>query len=672
MSKVSVLVSSIKKAFINLAQYKNIIVTLKIYLLLISIFTFFRIILFATNFENIRKEDGSIEWANSILAFIMGIRFDIVVSGYILLLFFIALTFIELFNKNRKIFQYLLFYYLLISVTLAFILSAADIPYFKQFYSRININALQWIDSPFFIIKMIIQEPRYYLIAIPLIIVIIIFYKILKKIFLIFNKNSGSQPKVFLHLLFSALFLLLMLIGIRGRVEIKSPIRIGTAYFCNNSFLNQAGLNPVFTFITSYLDKINPHNKYLNLMNEESALKIVQEHFNIKRQEFDSPIARYIHVTQKVSAKPNIVIVIMENMSAAKMGRYGNKDQLTPNLDSLALKGLCFDNIYTAGIHTFNGVYSTLFSYPALASQHPMKASSMLRYNGIAYTLKEFGYQTIYFTTHDGQFDNIEGFLYHNSFDKVYTKSDYPEEKVLSTLGVPDDFLFDFVNLKLDDYHLKNKPFLSVIMTASDHGPYIIPDYFKPKPNDITKQIVEYADWSIGKFISDAKNKKWFDNTIFVFIADHGTAISPVYEMPLNYHHSPLIFYAPKIITESMAYSKIGGQIDVFPTIMGLLKFSYINNTLGIDLLKESRPFIYFSADDKVGVLNDSLFLIINGEGKESLYKYKNSDKQNYIEHFTGLAKKMKDYTKSNLQTAQYLIKKNKQFIKAKEISNSN
>ena len=64
---------------------------------------------------------------------------------------------------------------------------------------------------------------------------------------------------------------------------------------------------------------------------------------------------------------------------------------------------------------------------------------------------------------------------------------------------------------------------MAVIMTASDHGPYIIPEYFKPKPNEITKQIVEYADWSIGKFISNAKKKKWFDNTIFVFIADHGT-----------------------------------------------------------------------------------------------------------------------------------------------------
>ena len=69
----------------------------------------------------------------------------------------------------------------MVVVTLAFILSAADIPYFNQFYSRLSVTALQWIDNPVFIFKMIMQEPRYYLITVPLILVLIVFYKILKK-----------------------------------------------------------------------------------------------------------------------------------------------------------------------------------------------------------------------------------------------------------------------------------------------------------------------------------------------------------------------------------------------------------------------------------------------------------------------------------------------------------
>lgn len=664
MTESTTLTSLIKDKIMQLARMKNITTTLKICLLLIGTFTFFRIILFITNWEKVFDSDGTINWANVLLSFVMGLRFDIVVSGYLLIINFFILSLLDLIGRNSKAVIKILLYFLMIVISLALLLSAADIPYFNHFYARISITALQWIDSPAFVINMILQEPTYYLMIFPLIIVLIIFYKILKRIFEAHTTNNSNKPSIMLHIVFSIIFLALMLVGIRGRIEIKSPIRVGTAYFCNNSFLNQAGLNPVFTFITSYLDKINPRNQYLTLINDDLAIQNVQNYFNIRSNDFDSPIARRVYPDSISSKKPNVVVVIMENMSAAKMSRYGNPDNLTPFLDSLAHNSLCFDNIYTAGIHTYNGVFSTLFSFPALSSQHPMKGSNMLKYNGIASTLKDFDYHTSYFTTHDGQFDNIEGFLLHNSFDKVYAKDEYPAEKILSTLGVPDDYLFEFASSRFDEIYSQNNPFLSVIMTASDHGPYIIPEYFKPKSSEIKKQIVEYADWSINKFITNASRKAWFENTIFVFIADHGTAISPIYEIPLNYHHSPLIIYAPQIIKEPKIFSQIGGQIDVFPTIMGLLKFSYLNNTLGVDLLKEQRPYIYFSADDKIGVLNDSLYLIINNQGNESLFKYKNGDKSNYINGYRDTANKMKQYAFSNIQTAQYLVKNNKQYVK--------
>ena len=262
---------------------KNILTTLKIYLLLISIFMFFRIILFIANWSKVADADGDINWINVFLSFFMGLRFDVVVSGYLLLLFFLIISIVDFSGRKFKIVVRLLFYYLMAAVTLALILSAADIPYFNQFYSRINAVALQWIDSPVFIFKMIIQEPRYYLIALPLVLALIIFYKILKKIFKSHNQNNFSKPNTAFHILFSILFLLLMFLGIRGRIEIKSPIRIGTAYFCNNSFLNQAGLNPVFTFMTSYLDRINPKNQYLNLMNDELAVKKCSKIFQHKK-----------------------------------------------------------------------------------------------------------------------------------------------------------------------------------------------------------------------------------------------------------------------------------------------------------------------------------------------------------------------------------------------------
>ena len=145
-------------------------------------------------------------------------------------------------------------------------------------------------------------------------------------------------------------------------------------------------------------------------------------------------------------------------------------------------------------------------------------------------------------------------------------------------------------------------------MTASDHGPYYLPDYYKPRNKDIKDQMVEYADWSLRKLISPwLLQKEWFSNTIFVFIADHGSPINAVYDIPLDYHHTPLVFYAPGIITEPVTFDCIGGQIDVFPTIMGILNQPYINNTLGIDLLSKS-PAVYLLSIMKI----NSVLLMMN------------------------------------------------------------
>jgi phosphoglycerol transferase MdoB-like AlkP superfamily enzyme len=361
------------------------------------------------------------------------------------------------------------------------------------------------------------------------------------------------------------------------------------------------------------------------------------------------------------TSPPNVVLVLMESMSAAKMQRFGNSNNLTPFLDSIANCGYLFENIYSAGIHTHNGIFGSLFSFPAIYARQPMQEVSPTKYHGIASALKNHSYHTIYFTTHDGQFDNIEGFLKANDFDEVITQSDYPSNKVVSALGVPDDYLFDFSMPVLANIHAKNAPFLAVFLTSSDHGPYHIPDYFSPTQTAIKEQIVEYADWSLRKFVNLAAAQPWFSNTIFVFVADHGVPMDAMFEMPLNYHHIPLIIYAPDIIAPAKPIAAIGGQIDVFPTLMGILQLPYNNNTMGIDLLQERRPFMYFCADNKYGVVNDEFFLIVPQNGTEGLYRYRNDDRTNYINDYRELVEVMKNYAQSNLQAAQFVIDRQQQ-----------
>jgi phosphoglycerol transferase MdoB-like AlkP superfamily enzyme len=591
----------------------------------------------------------------------MGIRFDIVICGYILVLPYLVLTLLELNGKKNLIISKILFYFIFSFFTLTFFICAADIPYFNQFFSRFSVTAFEWVNSPLFVIKMIAQEPKYWMTIIPFLILSFIFYRMLKRIWKSVYDVETKKGNIYFKAGISILFLGFIFLGIRGRIDEKSPIRVGTAYFCNNAFLNQLGLNPNFTLVRSFLDEINEENKAIHLMNDQEAIAEVQKQLHIENPDKNFPLLRNISADTAPQHKYNIVLVIMESMSANKMKRGGNDKNLTPFLDSISENGYYFENFYSSGIHTFNGIFSTLFSFPAIYRQHPMKESAMLKYNGLASILKKNNYSTAYFTTHDGQFDNVEGFLRLNDFENIITKADYPQEKIKTTLGVPDDFMFEFAIPKLNELALINKPFLAAFMTASDHGPYYVPEYFNPQNSDIKDQIVEYADWSIKKFISLAQKQKWFDNTLFVFVADHGAPLDGTYEMPLSFNHIPFIIYNPKIILEKKTFDCIGGQIDIFPTLMGILNLPYKNNTLGIDLRKESRPNIFFNGDDKFGVIDKDWFLISRQDRKINLYYYQKKDTRDHSSEHADIADKMKNYAEANLQSFQYVILNGKQ-----------
>jgi phosphoglycerol transferase MdoB-like AlkP superfamily enzyme len=583
----------------------------------------------------------------------MGVRFDIVISGYIL--FFPAIILFALTPFKAKVKGLIngirIFIFIIFSI--AFSINAIDIPYFNQFFSRLTVGGFAWLGySPLFVIKMILEEPTYWLISIPLGLLIFAFYIVLKRIFNTYIATKSNIGNPILYIISALLLAGFIFLGVRGRIEKKSPIRVGTAFFSNDQFLNKLGLNPSFTLIRSYLNTLKEENQRIHLIDDQLALQNVKKYLDIVSD--SASISRFVSGDSS-SIKPNIVVIIMESMAADKMTRFGNPNNLTPFLDSLYRQGYGFDNFYSAGTHTFNGIFSTLFSFPAVFHKHPMMSVNIKEYHSMSYVLKQKDYQNIFFIPHDGQFDNVSGFLKANHFDEVVDQSNYPSEKVLSTLGVPDDYMFEFAIPKLNNLANQNKAFFAAFMTASDHGPYIVPDYFTPHNSEIRKQTVEYADWALSKFIKMASQQDWFDNTIFVFVADHGAVINPTFEMPISYNHIPFLIYAPKLLKKSEIIKSFGGQIDIFPTIMGIIAMSYTNEAMGVDLLKEPRPAMYFCNDNYLGVINDSLFLIIKDD-KKRLFDYRSSNTQDLSKQYPAELNKMEKYGKSNLQAADFFM----------------
>ncbi len=636
---------------------------IKLYLFGIIFFTFFRLLFLGIYFQQINQIENN-QWTTILSAFFMGWRFDTVISMYLLALPTITVFFGFPFLKVRKAVIQFAIWFSIIAYALAFLVCVADIPFYGQFGSRFNTMAFAWMDNPSFVLGMIFGEIRYWLYIVPLILVLFAWAKLLLKIkkrslALILAKTSISYSirTASLYSVFVLVTLAVMFLGMRGRIEKKSPIRIGTAYISNYNFPNQLGLNPNFTLLRSWLDDRNAENKPLSLIDDRQALEAMQKELDVEKTiSNESPIARAV-VDSVQYSKPNVVLVIMESMSAEKMKKYGNTADLAPNLERLAPHAYFFNHIYTAGIHTNNGIYSTLYSFPALLKKHPMNQFPTPIYTGLPGILKQIGYRNTFFLTHDEQFDNMSGFLKANHFDKIVSQKDYPSKEVLSTLGVPDHFMFQYA--VANELSVNGKtPFFAAFMTGSDHGPYIIPKNisFKPKTSDIHTSIVEYADWAIGYFIDLAKKEPWFDNTVFVFVADHGYSGNSPYEVSLDYHHTPFIIYSPKYIPVGKEFNQVGLQVDVAPTVLGFIHANYINSTLGIDLLKRSRKYAVFSTDEKIGCLNDSLFSIIQPDGTQKMFLYKNRSMEDVSQKYKPIADDMKKYACSYIQASQWLI----------------
>ena len=644
------------------ATIKHITLTAKIYLLVIGIFAVFRLLLLFTCRSFITAADS---FGSILQAFLIGIQFDLAVMGWIMAVPFVILTVITLTRLRSKFPVKILFYLLFVVFSLSFIACAIDVPYFGHFFTRLNISAFQWMDTPIFVIKMIVEEFRYIGYLIPLILLILVFFWGLKKFFSTFGHTQQQRGKIWLNITLSLLAAGLIILGIRGTISLKSaPLKVKDAFFCTNPFLNQVGLNPNFTLFWSLIEQ-NKENKTLHLMDNEEALQLVKSSFSIELPDDCSPILRRITPDTLNTEPPNVVIIFMESMSASRMSHFGNQQQLTPFLDSIAAESYLFENIYGSGIHTFNGIFGTLFSYPTLYRQRPMRYATTSDYRGMASILKQYDYSTTFFTTHGGLFDNVETFLTANDFDEVVTQAYYPPDKIVNSWGVSDDFMFEFSIPILAKRHAEQRPFLAVLLTTSNHSPYHIPEYFSPRQQNIKEQAVEYADWALNKFMQMATQQPWFDNTLFVFVSDHGALLNDIYNLPLNYNHIPLLMYAPKIITQPKVFNCFGGQIDVFPTIMNLLRLPYVNNTMGIDLLSERRPFMYFSSDQKYGVISDSLFLIVSKNNDiEGLFRYRTGDTVNYFNAHKTVANEMKKYAEAHYQVSQFIVSQKKHLCK--------
>ncbi|MCE3229592.1 MAG: sulfatase, partial [Bacteroidetes bacterium] len=567
---------------------------IKLYALNLSLFLIFRLFFYYFNHS---EDTGSVPFFDKLWAFRMGLEFDTAVFCWIVYLPMLIWSLAAFLKKPYFIIYRIGLVLFLILISLYYFIWAADIPYFSQFGTHLNKNALLWNENPGFVVGMIFGNFSYWGFLILFFIITFIGIHFTNRFYKTFRSKleAKSYPGILFLLLFFVFLTGLTTIGARGRTSDRSGLHEGLSIVSENNFINQVAINPNFTFWKStFYDRAVAYKAPDNI---GECIDFTKNYLGVSLNTKNHRSIDRI-VTDTLKNKYNFVIVVMESMSVFKMGYYNGK-KLTPHLDSLIQESVFFNNFFSSGIHTFNGLFSTTSGYPSIYAEKSMKSYVKQSFSGLGPMLKDLGYETYFYTTHDPHFDNMQGFFKLNKFDHFISQYDFDFLQAESSLGVPDHVLLDKL-VETINTRKTNAPFAAVLMTASDHGPWKIPQDipFKPNSGDEHDDCTLYADWSIGRFMAQAKKLPWYKNTVFMFLGDHGLSMGHTYEMPISYNHVPFVIHQPSIL-KADTISSPAYQPDVPATVMGIIGASYTDNTFGLNVLKYKHPFVVFSADDK-------------------------------------------------------------------------
>ncbi|VFQ42504.1 LTA synthase family protein [Desulfoluna butyratoxydans] len=327
----------------------------------------------------------------------------------------------------------------------------------------------------------------------------------------------------------------------------------------------------------------------------------------------------------------NIMLVTIESMSAEYMGIFGNRAGLTPNLDRLARGGLFFDNLYATGTRSVRGLEALTLSTVPTAGRSIVKRPGNEGMFSLGYLFKERGYDTKWVYGGYGYFDNMNYYYAHNGFSVVDRTDMSKEEKTFANVwGVCDGDLFNRSLKEADASYAAGKPFMNFVFTTSNHRPYTYPEGKIDIPVKTGREGgVKYTDYAVGEFMKAARTKAWFDDTLFVFVADHCGSSAGKTSLPLRKYEIPLILYSPKTI-EPDRVSKLCSQIDVAPTLLALLNWDYDSKFLGKDILAmkpdEERAFV--GTYQKLGYYKGDRLTVLLPKGGTEAYVYDRVTKQ--------------------------------------------
>jgi phosphoglycerol transferase MdoB-like AlkP superfamily enzyme len=314
----------------------------------------------------------------------------------------------------------------------------------------------------------------------------------------------------------------------------------------------------------------------------------------------------------------NVVLISVEALSADFMAAFGNREGLTPRLDQFARDGLLFTRLYATGTRTARGLEALTLSFPPTPGYSIVKRPDNEGLFSLGSVFKAKGYEPLYFYGGYAYFDNMQAFFSGNGYTVVDRTAIKSEDISFENIwGVADEDIFKVAIGELDKRWAAGKPFFAHIMTVSNHRPFAYPAGRIDIPIGTREGAVKYTDFAIGQFIDRARGTRWFGDTLFAIVADHTHKGRGRTELPLENYHIPFVVYSPGHVRPGRI-DTVASQIDVGPTLLGMLDFGYRSRFFGHDIVRDGarHPRALFANYQTVGYYRDGVVVELKPKGR--------------------------------------------------------
>ena len=614
-------------------------------------------------------------------SYILGFRYDL---RYVTIVMMITLLFsyikpLNPFDKKLGK-QIAIITWMLFSSLLLFFYTA-DFIHYAYVHQRLNASILSYIDNPLISMQMMWQSYPIITIIIIFLVVEWVLYKFISFTYQLSDKyeRTGSQFK---NIIIQTIFFIILLYAAIGNIIYKGgqyPLRWSNAYSLGSDYKANVALNPMQSFFST----LNFRSSKIDTDLIKKNYSVIADYLTIPSNEQDAQNLQFARIHNPVnnnleaSTIKNVVLVICESFSAYKSSMMGNPLNTTPYFNDMKKQGVYFNRAFSPAYGTARGVWAVLTGTPDVlegktSSRNPLAVDQ----HSIIADFKN--YEKYYFLGGSASWANIRGVLTNNISDlKIFEQGSYQSSEI-DVWGISDKNLFLEANKTLSK---NTKPFFAIIQTADNHRPYTIPAedlkvfVKKTVPKDSLLKFgfenneeynaFRYTDFCIEQFIEAAKKEKYFNETLFVFVGDHGikgdagTMLPKSFtEQGLTNMHVPLLFYAPSIL-QPKEYSIPVSQLDVLPSIASLCNIPYTNTTMGKNVFitvqqKDNAIFLYDDFNQQIGVLNNEFYYG---------YQLKNPSKpifesalNNEVVKNDSVQKQMDILTKTIYETAKYML----------------